>query len=269
MKKRMLLGGLVSLFALAVIAGSASAQSSSSVSMRASSVNGVVDVCIGGFVFETGSRVGLEFIQDGAADCFGPDAAVERLVLLDAADAVIRETNYDLPAAFDSWLGRIELIDPAGRPLSPGTYRAVIHSTVGVFTAEIEVADTSHIQRLGSYSATATVCGLTLRVYRLMSEEDTDARITLRIGDRLMIALEGNPTTGYEWMNTLLYEFETLREIREVEFRPDSTLLGAGGLFLFRYEAVAEGPQAFRLVYARPWESVQPANVLEFSANVY
>ena len=121
---------------------------------------------------------------------------------------------------------------------------------------------------MGRYSATASVCGLSLRVYRLVTEADHGASVTLRVGDRLLVALEGNPTTGYEWENTLVYEYAVLREFAEVEFRPDSALIGAGGLFLFRYEAVDTGPQGFRFDYRRPWESVEPLQRVEFQVSV-
>jgi len=180
-------------------------------------------------------------------------------------DQVVYEPAVDI----EGWLGRIQLGGSDGQPLPTGDYSLVVTTSVGSFVAEIEVADTFRFDELGRYSATAEVCGLSLRVYRLVTEDDNDAHVTLRLGDRLLVALEGNPTTGYQWANTLVYEFATLREIGEPEFRPDSDLVGAGGLFLFRYEAVRVGPQAFRFAYQRPWESVQPLRLLEFSVDVH
>jgi predicted secreted protein len=59
-----------------------------------------------------------------------------------------------------------------------------------------------------------------------------------------------------------------VRATEEVEFRPDSSLLGAGGFFFFRYLAFDVGSQEFRFGYQRPWESVQPLTALTFSVNV-
>ena len=86
-----------------------------------------------------------------------------------------------------------------------------------------------------------------------------------------MVALAGNATTGFEWANAMEYEFAVLREVAS-EYRPDAHpegMAGAGGTYLFRYEAVEVGPQAFRFAYQRPWKSVEPAQVVEFDAVVY
>jgi inhibitor of cysteine peptidase len=269
MTRRLLLSELLCILILVMLAGGGAAQSSSSASANASSVNGLVDVRLGGFVFEAGARVALEFMRDESADCFGPNVIVQRLQLIDGEEGVVRQVVYEPAVDIDGWLGRIQLDGSDGQPLPAGNYSLVVTTSIGSFVAEIEVADTSRFDELGRYSATAAICGLSLRVYRLLTEDDHGARIALRLGDRLLVALEGNPTTGYEWMNTLVYEFASLREIGEAEFRPDSDLVGAGGLFLFRYEAYRVGPQAFRFAYQRPWESVEPLQLLELSVDVH
>jgi predicted secreted protein len=268
MARRLLAYGFLSILFLAMVTGSVAAQSSSNASSSASSVNGLVDVRLGGLVFETGAWVALEFVRDSNVDCFGAGVTVQQLELLDAQQEPVSSTVYDPAVPIDGWLGRIQLVDLDGQPLPTGTYRLVVATSVGTFSAEIEVVDASRFDRLGRYSASATVCGLSLRVYRLVTEADSGARVTLRVGDRLLVLLAGNPTTGYEWSNTLLYEYASLREIEEAEFRSESDLIGAGGLFLFRYEAVDVGSQAFRFAYQRPWESVQPLQIFEFSADV-
>jgi len=251
----------------AVVIGGA-AQSSASASSFISSLGHAVDVRIGGIVFEVGSRIGLEFARGAGVDCFGSDVTVQSVVLLDAESRSLQRIVYDPSVPIAAWLGAVSLHDPEGVPLSIGAYQLAVETTAGSFTVEFEAAETSRLYRLGSYRASASVCGWSLRVYRMLSEADHAGHLTLRVGDRLLICLEGNPTTGYEWANTLLYEFESLQQLGEVESRPDSGLLGASGSFLFRYEAVASGPQAFRFAYRRPWESVQPLALVEFQVDV-
>jgi inhibitor of cysteine peptidase len=269
MTKRLKLPVLLGIVVFLAFGGGGVAASSSQVAMSVSSINGVVDVRIGGLVFERGSAVALEFMQDDASDCFGSDVSVSQLQLNDENDQLIVQVVYEPASSIVGWLGQIELNDSDGQPLPVGSYSLVVSNSVGTFAADIEVVDPSRFTELGRYSATATVCGLSLRVYRLFTEADAGAYGTLRAGDRLLVVLEGNPTTGYEWTNTLLYEFATLRQIGDVEFRAESGLIGAGGLFLFRYEAIAVGPQAFRFAYQRSWESVDPERLLEFSVNVH
>ena len=252
-----------------MIAGGGLAQSSSSASSSVSSINGSVDVRLGGFVFESGASVALEFARAETVNCFRPNVSVQQLQLIDDQGDLVNQIIYDPAADIDGWLGQIQLGSSDGQPLPLGNYSLIVTTSAGSFVAEIEVADVSRFDELDHYRATATVCGVSLRVYRLVSEEDDGTHITLRLGDCLLVVLRGNPTTGYEWWNTLLYEFASLREIGEPEFQPDSSRMGAGGRFLFRYETVAVGSQAFHFIYHRPWESVNPLEVLEFSVDVH
>ena len=269
MMKRLPRFALLAILFSMMVAGSGSAQTSSSASSSASSVDGLVDVRLGGLVFETGARVALELVRDEGADCFGQSVMIEQLQLLDGEGSPVHQVVYEPAVEVDGWLGQVELAASKGEPLRAGDYSLVVTTSVGSFTADVELADASRFSELGQYSATASVCGLTLRVYRMVTEKDADAHVTLRVGDRLLVALEGNATTGYEWTNTLTYEFAVLRETEERAFRPDSDLIGAGGVFLFRYEAVDVGPQAFRYAHQRPWESVQPLKLLEFAVDVF
>jgi len=258
----------LSLVFLGLFALAGGAQSNASASSSASTAGGPVDVRVSGFAFEVGSRVALEFLRNEDVDCFGPGVIVRELSLTDAEGGVTWRAAYDQPLEVDAWLGRVDLVDPDGRPLPTGRYSLLVTTGVGSFSVDLEIAEASRFRELGRSSASASVCGLSLQIYRLLTDADRGASGTLRIGDRLLVALEGNPTTGYAWTNTLLYEFEALRELCEVEYRADSSLLGAGGLFLFRYEAVAPGPQAFRFAYARPWESGEPLDLVEFTVDV-
>jgi len=269
MRSRHLEAMLVVCLLLMVLAGGGLAESRSGASSSASTSEGMVDVRVGGLVFEPGARVALELLLEDSASCFVSGVVVERLRLLDGQDELIDEVVYEPAADIVGWLGQLRLDAAEGLPLPEGDYRLVVTTSVGSFSAELEVVDASRFEMLGRYSVTASVCGLSLHVYRMVTEDDAGSRVALRVGDRLMVVLEGNPTTGYEWSNTLTYEFATLRETAEVEFRPDSSLMGAGGLFLFRYEAFRVGPQAFRFTYQRPWESTEPLHVLEFSADVH
>jgi len=254
---------------LLTIGITATAQVSSSSSASSSfSTSGPAEVRLGGFVFEAGVWVALEIVGDEALACFHEAVSVEGLQLMDAAGEVIRDEPYSDPIAIPDWLGRVHLVDSAGFPLPLGDYSLVVATSVGAFIAEIEIAEPNRFARMGRYSATASVCGLSLRVYRLATEADHGTLITLRVGDRLLVALEGNPTTGYEWENTIIYEYAVLREFEGVEFRPDSALIGAGGLFLFRYEAIDIGPQDFHFDYRRAWELGDPLQRVEFQISV-
>lgn len=256
---------------LPVFAGGAVGQSRASASAASSSSDGMVDVSIGGFVFESGSRVALEFVRSGNVNCFDATPAVESLRLLDEEETLLQEIPYDPAVDVTSWIGRLTLTEGGGSPLPTGPYRVVVTTNVGTFTVKMEVVDAAAFARLGRFEVRASICSLELRIYRLVTQEDDGAALTLRQGDRLMVALAGNATTGFEWMNTLLYEYAVLRETEEHEYRAKPNpeeMVGFGGEFLFRYIATDTGVQAFRFAYQRPWESVQPEQIVEFEVTV-
>lgn len=84
----------------------------------------------------------------------------------------------------------------------------------------------------------------------------------------LVVALEGNPTTGYEWSQdgelTCLSGGE-----REYTKHPATDMqLGTGGVYTFRFEPVAAGRQTLHFVYARDWEPDTPAEEYTLTVTV-
>jgi predicted secreted protein len=227
-----------------------------------------VDVRVGGFAFEPGSSVALELVSAGGAACFGASLWVEHVGLLDANGDLISIAFYEPQVSATEWVGTVILRAADGSNLPPGSYEIRVTTSGGSFVAGIEVALPAQFAGLGRFVAGVPVCNTSLRVYRLITELDGGVRATLRQGDRLMVLLAGNPTTGYSWSDTLAYEYAAVRATEDVEFRPDSSLLGAGGFFFYRYLAFDVGLQEFRFGYQRPWESVQPLATLTFSADV-
>ncbi len=92
-----------------------------------------------------------------------------------------------------------------------------------------------------------------------LGAEDSGREIELRKGQLLVITLEANPTTGYTWEVAEPLDEQILRPVGEVEFKPESDLVGAPGVQVLRFEAVKAGQTALKLVYHRPWEEgVEP-----------
>jgi inhibitor of cysteine peptidase len=86
-----------------------------------------------------------------------------------------------------------------------------------------------------------------------LTEADGGRTIELTGGDSVVIALQGNPTTGYLW-EMLSGDKTILRPVGEPRFRRESSAIGAGGTFSMRFEAVAAGRAVLRLGYRRPFE---------------
>jgi len=92
-----------------------------------------------------------------------------------------------------------------------------------------------------------------------LSAKDDGRQIELNEGQLLLVGLEGNPSTGYMWEVEEGSE-EIIRQVGEIEFHPESDLLGAPGKQILRFQAVGPGQTTLKLVYHRPWEKgVEPA----------
>jgi inhibitor of cysteine peptidase len=95
-----------------------------------------------------------------------------------------------------------------------------------------------------------------------LSAKDRGGQVEVDVGQVLVLTLESNPTTGYSWQVVEAGD-SVLRQTGEPEFKAaselDPPLLGAGGVEVFRFEAVGAGETRLELVYQRPWEEgVEP-----------
>jgi inhibitor of cysteine peptidase len=86
-----------------------------------------------------------------------------------------------------------------------------------------------------------------------LGKDDNGRQVELAKGQNLTITLEGNPTTGYGWEVAEVDE-SILRQIGEIEYRPESDLIGAPSMATIQFEAVGAGQSPLELVYRRPWE---------------
>lgn len=249
--------GLMMLFVGAVCA----AQVQSSASAFASSGEPIRST-VGTFVFEKGSRVGLEIGRREPCPCLCEPLLVTGMRVLDEQDNPIFVTEHEDPAglavSYEAWIGRWNLVDQLGEPAPEGLYSVVVETTIGEFRACIEVVAVGAADRMGRVSSEASVCGIGLSVYRLVDEAVHDQTLALRVGEKLMIALEGNPTTGFEWEVDSEPAGGLLQRLEGPAYSSSSSLIGAGGTFYFRYAAVVAGQGELTFVYRRSWETVPP-----------
>ena len=88
-----------------------------------------------------------------------------------------------------------------------------------------------------------------------LTAADDGSEIELKKGQLLVITLEANPTTGYTWGVAEPLDEQVIRQVGEIEFVPESDLIGAGGVQIIRFEGVGAGRATIKLVYHRPWET--------------
>ena len=75
----------------------------------------------------------------------------------------------------------------------------------------------------------------------------------VEIGDKIRTKLCSNPTTGFKW------EYETssinVLKLEDYDFEEhEGDVVGAPGIEVWTFEAVAKGTTEVRLEYSRPWE---------------
>jgi inhibitor of cysteine peptidase len=85
---------------------------------------------------------------------------------------------------------------------------------------------------------------------------DTDGTEFVSSGKTLTISLQGNPTTGYNWVYT--GGEGIVKEVSSGYLPSTPGLVGSGGQFVFVFEGVSPGETELRFSYARPWEKATP-----------
>jgi inhibitor of cysteine peptidase len=101
-----------------------------------------------------------------------------------------------------------------------------------------------------------------------ISEEDSGKTIELNKGDTLVVTLEGNITTGYNW-EMLAQDPAILQQVGEPEATPESDKLGAPSMIALKFEAVKTGQATLKMVYRRSFEKdVQPLMTFEVTVVV-
>lgn len=102
-----------------------------------------------------------------------------------------------------------------------------------------------------------------------IDESADGTTVNLRAGQRLIVTLKSNPTTGYDWQ--VAEVDEDIAQPTKQEFLPasDPERLGAPGQTVHQFEAVGAGTTDLRLVYVRPWEEgVEPEDTFQVRVTV-
>ena len=87
--------------------------------------------------------------------------------------------------------------------------------------------------------------------------EDNGTQVSLEKGDFLLVSLSSNSSTGYQWevadINTSVLQQVQVGESTYV--LPESPLIGASGIEVFRFRAVDSGTSSLKLIYKQPWST--------------
>ncbi|KFF34227.1 protease inhibitor I42 family protein [Pseudomonas paraeruginosa] len=94
-----------------------------------------------------------------------------------------------------------------------------------------------------------------------LDDADDCSPLKLTQGQKLVLTLPSNPTTGFRWELRNPAAGVLRRLGPEVYSNPDDNgLVGSGGESTWRFRAAASGTDRLELVYRRPWEKdAEPA----------
>lgn len=101
-----------------------------------------------------------------------------------------------------------------------------------------------------------------------LTKADAGKQVALALGGILEIALESNPTTGYSW-RVMASDEAILKQMGDPTFTPQSNLMGAPGVEVWKFQAVGAGKVTLKLGYKRWWDNaMQPNPIFEVIVNV-
>ena len=102
----------------------------------------------------------------------------------------------------------------------------------------------------------------------IVSQADQGKTVTLKVGQVLLVLLDGNPSTGYSW-EVVKGDSPVLEQVGEADVAPQGNMPGSPARIGLRLRAIREGRQALQLIYHRIWEKdVPPLQTLNLTVEV-
>ncbi len=100
-----------------------------------------------------------------------------------------------------------------------------------------------------------------------LAAADNGKTVNVQVGSQILIDLEGNPSTGYNWEAKDL-DANLLQQVGEPEFKSSNPgLVGSGGSITLTFKVLKAGTTSLNLVYHRPWET-DVAPIATFSVTI-
>lgn len=100
-----------------------------------------------------------------------------------------------------------------------------------------------------------------------VGEGHNGGAISARPGDRIIVRVPENPTTGYHWR--AVPSDPALLELQSDQFMPPaSEAPGSGGVRTLQYLARGAGNASVTLELARPWEANAPRSQFKIQVTV-
>lgn len=120
----------------------------------------------------------------------------------------------------------------------------------------------------------AEVASILSRCVKLLAVDESlnGGQYQVQAGQPFMVVLDSNPTTGFTWNikdagdDNIISLLGSTYQTNASDSQP--AIVGQGGRQYWYFKALQPGTAQLQMVYARPWESVQPAKVYSLTINV-
>ncbi len=94
-----------------------------------------------------------------------------------------------------------------------------------------------------------------------VDESFNGKEVKVALGGLLQVALDSNPTTGFNWELTQISDITVLEKVSNIYEAPmvkqkegEPPLVGAGGKEFWNFKALKKGNSVLSMEYSRPWE---------------
>jgi predicted secreted protein len=198
-----------------------------------------------------------------ASDSFYPDRPVTRL---ETAQAICR--CFDAKGISVPMILMMPMFEDTGF-LSQEELNAVVFvNNTGIMKGE------DNCFRPEQNVTRAELAGILSRCIQLLTVDESlnSQTYPVQAGQTFIVALKSNPTTGYTW-NIKNAGNEKVISLLDTAYVNDASdnqpaIVGQGGRQYWYFKALQAGTTELQMVYARPWESVQPAQVFDLKVTV-
>jgi len=97
-----------------------------------------------------------------------------------------------------------------------------------------------------------------------LNENDSNKTVEIHTDDELDVMLPTKPTTGYVWEITF-FDAGVLK-LDKVNFIASDKAIGAGGIEIIKFHAIATGKSNVKVIFHRPFErNVPPLKTFELT----
>jgi inhibitor of cysteine peptidase len=98
--------------------------------------------------------------------------------------------------------------------------------------------------------------------------ESDSGKVALHAGDRLVVRLAANASTGYQW-KLVDKSPKVLRPAGDPGYEPiGKPKPGSGGVAIYKFTAIKPGNAVLVFTYARSWEHKAPAKTVTYKVHI-